>query len=64
MHFGECNQAHDSWSNAVVLHEEVKSVKEVSATIPSADDRKKLSEELKSLMKVNEQQLAICCALL
>lgn len=53
--FGECNQAHDSCSDAVVLHEVVKSVNELLATIPSADDRKKLSEELKSLMTAHEQ---------
>ena len=53
--FGECNQAHDSCSDAVVLHEVVKSVNELLATIPSADDGKKLSEELKSLMTAHEQ---------
>lgn len=53
--FGECNQAHDSCSEAVVLHEVVRSVNVLLETIPSADDTKKLSEELKSLMAVHEQ---------
>ena len=43
--FGECNQAHDSCSDAVFLHEVVRSVNVLLATIHSADDRKKLSEQ-------------------
>ena len=53
--FGECNQSHDSCSEAVVLHEVAKSVNVLLEAMPSADDRKKLSEELKSLMTVHEQ---------
>ena len=53
--FGSFGKIHGSSSDAVSLHEVVKSLKELLPTVTSGDERKLLSDELDKLVTVHTQ---------
>ena len=56
--FGSCSELHDSSSDAISLHEVVNSVNELLPSVANENERKRLSDELNSLVAVHTQYVA------